>query len=109
MKNAQYKSLLIDFFELMNTSSMTIDNVLREYPILNDVFTNFFRTVVMIASITPSYEAYIDKNELFDFLSSFFSVDISSYDKCLKFVESDIFVYEENQENIYMAYIAENI
>jgi len=55
MKNAQYKSLLIDFFEMMNTSSMTIDNVLREYPILNDVFTNFFRTVVMIASIAPSY------------------------------------------------------
>ena len=34
---------------------MTIDNVLRDYPILNDVFTNFFRTVVMIASIAPTY------------------------------------------------------
>lgn len=65
---------------------MTIDIVLTQYPILNDVFTNFFRTVVMIASITQDFDAYIDKNELFDFLSSFFSVDISSYDKCLKFV-----------------------
>lgn len=85
-KNAQYKSLLIDFFEIMNSSSMTIDIVLTQYPILKEVFTNFFRTVVMIASITPDFDTYIDKNELFDFLSSFFSIDISSYDKCLKFV-----------------------
>lgn len=65
---------------------MTIDIVLTQYPILDEVFTNFFRTVVMIASVAPEYNSYIDKNELFDFLSSFFSVDISSYDKCLKFV-----------------------
>lgn len=50
----------------------------------------------MIASVTNEFDSYIEKNELFDFLSSFFSVDISSYDKCLKFVESDIFVYQED-------------
>lgn len=62
----------------------------------------------MIASVTNEYDSYIDKNELFDFLSSFFSVDISSYDKCLKFLESDIFVYEQDPENIYMAYIRDD-
>jgi hypothetical protein len=81
---------------MMNSSSLTIDQILNQYPILDKVFINFFRSVLMIASLTNDFNSYIDKNELFDFLSSLFSVDISSYDKCLKFVESDIFVYEED-------------
>jgi hypothetical protein len=80
----------------MNSGSMTIDMALGQYPIMDEVFINFFRTVVILANITNHYDAYIDKTELFDFLSSFFTVDISAYDKCLKFVESDIFVYEED-------------
>jgi hypothetical protein len=99
---------MIDFFELMNSGTYSVDFVLTHYPIIDEVFSNFFRTVVMLANIAKSYESYIDKTELFDFLSSFFSVDISSYDKCLKFVESDIFVYEENKENVYMAFIRDD-
>lgn len=43
--------MLVDFFEIMNSGSMTVDTVLNQYPILDDIFTNFFRTVVMLASV----------------------------------------------------------
>jgi hypothetical protein len=70
----------------MNAGTLTIDEVLSQYPILDDIFINFFRTIVMLASVTQKFHDYIEKTILFDFLSSYFSIDITSYDKCLKFV-----------------------
>ena len=70
----------------MNAGTLTIDEVLAQYPILDDIFINFFRTIVILANVVSKYSDYIEKTILFDFLSSYFSIDITSYDKCLKFV-----------------------
>lgn len=50
---------MVDFFELMNTGNIkyynignyVVDYVLTHYPIMNEIFTNFFRTVVILASV----------------------------------------------------------
>jgi len=34
-KNVQFKSLMIDFFDIMNSGSLTIDLALTQYPILD--------------------------------------------------------------------------
>ena len=52
---------MIDFFELMNSGTYSVDFILTHYPIIDDVFTNFFRTVIMLANITKNYDNYIDK------------------------------------------------
>lgn len=32
-------------------------------------------------------------------------MEISIHDKCIKFVETDIFIYEEDPKEVYMAYM----
>lgn len=61
----------------------------------------------MIASVAPEYNSYIDKNELFDFLSSFF-LSISAHMTSVSSLFKAIFLFEEDQQNIYMAYIRDD-
>lgn len=39
----------------MNAGTLTIDEVLSQYPILDDIFINFFRTIVMLASVAQTF------------------------------------------------------
>lgn len=32
-------------------------------------------------------------------------MDVEVYDRCIKYVETDIFVYEEDIQHVYMAYM----
>ena len=32
---------------------------------------------------------------MFGFLASYFDIELSVHDKCIKFVETDVFVYED--------------
>lgn len=50
---------MIDFFDIMNSGSITIDLALNQYPILDEVFTNFFRTITMLAGVAEDYNSYI--------------------------------------------------
>jgi hypothetical protein len=65
VKNVQFKTLMIDFFDIMNSGSLTIDLALTQYPILDEIFTNFFRTITMLAGVAEGYHTYIEKRSLF--------------------------------------------
>ena len=39
------------------------------------------------------------------FLSSYFDIEVSVHDKCIKFVDTDVFVYEDKPEEVFMAYM----
>jgi hypothetical protein len=56
---------MIDFFDIMNSGSLTIDLALTQYPILDEIFTNFFRTITMLAGVAEGYHTYIEKRSLF--------------------------------------------
>ena len=42
---------------------------------------------------------------MLNFLCNYFGVEISIHDKCIKFVETDIFIYEEDPKEVFMAYM----
>ena len=70
---------------------------MNKYPIADIVFVYFFRSLLIYAQITNDFEENIDKGILFGFLLQNFSIDAAVYEeKCLKFFEAEVFVYEEN-------------
>jgi hypothetical protein len=70
--------------------------MLNRFPIMDTVLIYFFRAILILTGKTDSLDSYIDRDELYDFLCSYFNIEISLHDKCIKFVETDIFIYEED-------------
>ena len=51
----------------------------------------------------------MDRKEAFANLSTFFGLEINEFQSCIKFVDSDVFAFEENPFRVFMAYIKEPI
>lgn len=60
---------------------------------------------MILTGRTDAIDSYIDREEFFDFLPKYFSVEISVHNKCFKYEDADIFVYEENAQEVFMAYM----
>ena len=58
------------------------------------VFCAFFRTLLIDGQKAESYNEYVERTTIYEFLSGMFDVEIISYGDCMKFVETDIFSYE---------------
>lgn len=90
----QFKKLIMDFFGVLSEGACSIEESLGQYPIMDTVFVYFFRTLMILIGRTDVLDSWMDRDELFEFLAGYFSVEISVHNRCLKFVETDIFVYE---------------
>ena len=75
------------------------------YPIMDEVMVYFLRSVLIANRKCLKVDEYIPREDMFEFLAAFFCVDIALYENCLKFIDSDVFIYEESPEKIYMIYI----
>lgn len=40
------------------------------------------------------------------FLCGFFGIEVEFHDECIRYVDSDIFVYDYSENAVYMAYIS---
>lgn len=103
----QFKQLIMEFFGVLGQGGVAIQQAINYYPIMDTVFIYFFRALLILTGRTDALDSYIDREELFQFLCGYFNVEISIHDRCIKFVESDIFVYEEDPKDVYMAYMEE--
>lgn len=97
----------MEFFGVLGQGGVAIQQAINYYPIMDTVFIYFFRALLILTGRTDALDSYIDREELFQFLCGYFNVEISIHDRCIKFVESDIFVYEEDPKDVYMAYMEE--
>lgn len=87
---------------------MSVDEALRKYSIIDTVFVLYFRSILIYAGKIFDVEEIIDKKELFEFLLTYFDIQATLYNNCLKFTDTDIFIYEESIDEIYMVYIDYN-
>jgi hypothetical protein len=101
----QFKHLIMEFFGVLGQGGVSIEDALNHYPIMDTVFIYFFRAILILTGKTEGLDSYIERDELLQFLGSYFAVEISVHDRCIKFVETDIFVYEEDPKEVFMAYM----
>lgn len=101
----QFKQLIMEFFGVLGQGGIAIEQALNYYPIMDTVFIYFFRAILILTGKTDGIDSYIDRNELLGFLGSYFDIQLSVHDKCIKFVDTDVFVYEEDPKEVFMAYM----
>jgi hypothetical protein len=101
----QFKQLIMEFFGVLGQGGIAIQDAINYYPVMDTVFIYFFRALLILTGHTDALDSYIDREDLFQFLCSHFGVEISTHDRCIKFADSDIFVYEEDPKDVYMAYM----
>lgn len=101
----QFKHLIMEFFRLLGEGPVSIEEGLNRYPIMDTVLIYFFRAVLILTGLTHSLDSYIEREELLQYLCSYFGVEITLHDRCIKFVETDIFVYEEDPKEVFMAFM----
>lgn len=104
----QFKHLIMEFFGVLGQGGIGIQQAINYYPIMDTVFIYFFRAILILTGKTDALDSYIEREDLFQFLCGYFNVEISTHEKCIKFVETDIFVYEEDPSDVYMAYMEIN-
>lgn len=54
---------------------------------------------------TESLDNFIPRDDLLAFLCQFFGLEVEVHDNCVKYVDTDVFVYDESERTVYMAYI----
>lgn len=64
----QAKSLIMEFFGVLGEGSISVLQALTKYPILDKIFVHFFRSYLILFNVTPSLDAYIQRDILLDFL-----------------------------------------
>lgn len=101
----QFKHLIMEFFGVLGQGGIDIEQALNSYSIMDTVFIYFFRAILILTGKTDALDSYIERDDLLQFLCTYFSVQISVHDKCIKFVETDIFIYEEDPKQVFMAYM----
>lgn len=95
----------MEFFGLLGEGVGSIEACLNTYPIIDTVFIYFFRSILILTNTTDSIDSYIDRMTLFSMLTDHFNVQMEIHDNCIRFPQSDIFVYEERPDEVFMAYI----
>lgn len=48
---------------------------------------------------------FIPRDDLLSFLCGFFAIEVELHDSCIKYVDTDVFVYDYSDRAVYMAYI----
>lgn len=84
----------MQFFGVLGEGSISVEQAITRYPIMDTVMIYFFRSILILTGRTDSLDSYIDREELLQYLCNYFEVEITFHDRCIKFVETDIFVYE---------------
>lgn len=103
--DTQFKHLIMEFFGVLGEGTVSVEQALHLYPIMDTVFIFFLRSILILTGNADSLDSYIDRESLLSFLCSYFNVEVSTHDRCVKFVETDIFVFEEDPKKVYMAFI----
>jgi len=72
---------------------------------MDSIFVHFFRSLLILMEKATDLDSYIPRDDLLGFLCPYFGVEVEIHNECIKYVETDIFVYELNPAAVYMAYM----
>lgn len=95
----------MQFFGVLGEGNISVEAAITRYPIMDTVMIYFFRSILILTGRTDALDSYIDREDLLQYLCNYFGVEITFHDRCIKFVETDIFVYEEDPKEVFMAYM----
>jgi hypothetical protein len=95
----------MEFFGVLGDGKLTVLQALTNYPILDKIFIHFFRSLLILSNVTDSLDGYINRDDLLDFLCKTFEVDAEIHGECIRYTETDIFIYEQTPQAVYMAYM----
>jgi hypothetical protein len=84
----------MQFFGVLGDGNTNIDAAINRYPVMDTVFIYFFRAFLILTGKAESLDSYVERDELLQYLCNYFQVEITLHDRCIKFVETDIFAYE---------------
>lgn len=72
---------------------------------MDAILVHFFRSLMILSNVTDSLDSYLERDLLLDFLCKTFEVEAEIHGECIRYIETDIFIYEERKEAVYMAYM----
>ncbi len=64
----------MEFFGVLGQGGVGIMEAVNYYPIIDTVFIYFFRVILILVGKTDSLDSYIEREEMFQFLCSYFNV-----------------------------------
>ena len=76
----------MQFFGVLGGGDITVEQALVRYPVMDTILIYFFRAILILTGKADALDSYIERDELVQYLCSYFSVDITFHDKCIKFV-----------------------
>ena len=100
-----FKQLIMEFFGVLGSGKYSVEEALSVYQVMDEVFVAFMRSIMVLTGTCDNLDQYLPWRETYDFLSKYFAVEIAFHDNCLKFVDTDIFVYQDTEEEVFMAYM----
>lgn len=103
--DTQAKSFVSEFFGELSAAECTVLEAINSYPIMDSIMVHFFRTLMILMDKTESLDNFITRDDLLAFLCPFFGIDVEIHDNCIKYVDTDVFVYDMNERTVFMAYI----
>lgn len=95
----------MEFFGVLGEGQSNVLESLKKYPIMDAILVHFFRSLMILSNITDSLDSYLERDLLLDFLCKTFEVEAEIHGECIRYIETDIFIYEESKEAVYMAYM----
>ena len=106
--DTQAKAFISEFFGELSSAECTILDAINSYPIMDIIFVHFFRTLLILMEKSESLDNFIPRDELLAFLCPFFGIDVEIHDSCIKYVDSDVFVYDLNERAVFMAFMSDS-
>ena len=95
----------MEFFGVLSEGQSNVIDALRKYPIMDTILVHFFRSLMILSRVTDSLDSYLERDLVLDFLCKTFEVEAEIHGECIRYIETDIFIYEESREAVYMAYM----
>lgn len=108
--DGQFKKLFAEFVTLLDGEEVvSVERVVNSYPIMDTVFIHILRSILASQGINVPFEAKIPTSTVFGELASLLGMTLTEHGgNCWKFEDSDMFCYEHNEEEIYLAYTVDN-
>ena len=80
-----------------------MENAIESYPVMDVVF---IRSVLILNNVVEDLSSYVDRSEVFNALTAFFEVEMNIHGNCIHFPQTDVFVFEDTPEEVFMAYMS---
>jgi hypothetical protein len=82
-----------------------IERAINSYPIIDTVFIHILRSILASQGINLTFESKIPTATVFGELASLLGFTVTEHGgNCWKFEDSDMFCYEHNDNELYLAY-----